>query len=243
MTFPFFQTFIITASLCMASIAPAQEAPPPADEKPAQSPPSSSGSSGKTLDDLLGTGGDESHSQGEQAAEEERRQALEQLLSEEQVSQIFEEILRQMDLSAKRLSREFDPGIGTQRIQEDILAKLNALINQADQQASQQSSSSSSSSSQQQQQQRNNPQPNQQQQSSQNQQNQPGQQDNQGEVDPPPLQEGDVNTLIDETRIEWGNLPARVREQLLQGRQDKFSSMYQRMTEEYYKRLAEENAP
>jgi hypothetical protein len=38
----------------------------------------------------------------------------------------------------------------------------------------------------------------------------------------------------------WGNLPARVRDQLMQGRHDQFSSLYESMTETYYRRLAEE---
>ena len=49
--------------------------------------------------------------------------------------------------------------------------------------------------------------------------------------------------MIDETRIEWGNLPPRVRDQLLQGRSDKYSSHYERLTREYYRRLAEEGSP
>ena len=63
------------------------------------------------------------------------------------------------------------------------------------------------------------------------------------EGDPPPMQQGDINTVLEESRAEWGSLPPRVRDQLLQGRKEKFSSLYQQLTQEYYKRLAEEGSP
>ncbi len=62
------------------------------------------------------------------------------------------------------------------------------------------------------------------------------------EGDPPPRQDGDIDTILQEGGVEWGNLPERIRQDLLQGRNDKFSSMYRRLTEEYYKRLAEEGS-
>ena len=45
---------------------------------------------------------------------------------------------------------------------------------------------------------------------------------------------------LSESRIEWGKLPERVRELVLQGRRDRVSSIYERLTREYYRRLAEE---
>ena len=45
---------------------------------------------------------------------------------------------------------------------------------------------------------------------------------------------------LTESRIEWGRLPERVRELVLQGRRDRVSTIYERLTREYYKRLAEE---
>ena len=70
------------------------------------------------------------------------------------------------------------------------------------------------------------------------------QQQNQGE--PSDRQEGPAGqdaqlgaqALLDGAR--WGNLPARLREALLQGSSDSYSSLYKSMTESYYKRLAEE---
>ena len=58
----------------------------------------------------------------------------------------------------------------------------------------------------------------------------------------PPGREGDVNQVFDEARSEWGALPERVRDMLLQGREEKFSSLYEQLTREYYRRLAEEGS-
>ena len=60
------------------------------------------------------------------------------------------------------------------------------------------------------------------------------------EQEPPPMQEGDINTVIEETRTEWGNLPQRWRDALNQGKRDKYSSLEEQLTAEYYKRLAED---
>jgi hypothetical protein len=46
---------------------------------------------------------------------------------------------------------------------------------------------------------------------------------------------------MNEKLAEWGNLPPRLRDQLLQGMEDRFSNLYREMTEKYYRRLAEQN--
>ena len=38
----------------------------------------------------------------------------------------------------------------------------------------------------------------------------------------------------------WGNLPPRLRDELLQGLEDRFSPLYRDLTELYYQRLAED---
>lgn len=58
----------------------------------------------------------------------------------------------------------------------------------------------------------------------------PGSVSNRGDTEP-----------LDEQFSEWGKLPERVRKELLQGRDDKFSTLYDKLTQRYYKRLAEEN--
>ena len=45
---------------------------------------------------------------------------------------------------------------------------------------------------------------------------------------------------LDETDREWGTLPARIRELLQQGRKDTYSNVYEKLTGEYYRRIAEQ---
>ncbi len=198
-------------------------------EKKKDTPPS--------LDDLLGLETDESESDADEAARLESERELQRRLDEKEINDAFLVALDRMAMSAKRLGELFDTGLATQRIQEDILAKLDQLIDRARRMQSQASASSSSSP-----------------QSSQSQN--PGQRSNQAnnsqrrdgtpqdsqEGNPPPRQEGDIQTILQEAGVEWGTLPQRLREELQQGRNDKFSSMYRRLTEEYYKRLAEEGS-
>lgn len=140
-------------------------------------------------------------------------------------------------------------GPPTQRLQQDILLRIDSLIDQANEQQSSQSSSSQSSSSNQNQQQN--------QQSRPEQSNQ--QQQAQGSITEAQLNEGDegdersplsgleetrLGGALEETDQEWGALPARVRDLLRQGRRDTYSNVYEQLTGEYYRRLAEEqNAP
>ena len=237
----------LLAVITPLSVALAQDAPPAAtsetdpkatDPKKDDAPPS--------LDDLLGIGEEstEADDGAAEAAQREHDEALDRELNEVPLADNFIAAVEKMELVADLLDREYDAGLGTQRAQEDILAKLEALIDQARQQNQQQQQSSSSS----QQSQQNRPSPNhneqqnqgdQQQQQAQNQQ-QPANDPNNatpGEADPRAAQIGEQ---FEEDRREWGSLPERVRDMLLQGRQEKFSSMYERLTQEYYKRLAEE---
>lgn len=191
-----------------------------------------------SLDDLLGLDEDEADASGEAAAERSGQEDLERELSGEHLANAFEQALAEMARSADLLDVSFDAGIGTQRIQEDVLSKLQQLIDQARQQ---QSSSSSSSSDQQQQPDSQQSDPGRQDQQQQNQQqSQQGNGEDGEETEGPPLQQEDLDSALEETRAEWGALPQRVRDMLLQGRQERFSSLYEQMTREYYRRLAEE---
>lgn len=192
-----------------------------------------------SLDDLLGLDSDEDEAKADDAARKQSERELQRRLDEKEITDAFLAAINRMASSAERLDELFDSGLATQRIQEDILAKLDQLIDKAQSMQSQSSSSSSSSSSKQQ--------------SSMN----PGQQSSNSKSDgerqdgnaqdsqeggPPARQEGDINTLLQEGSIEWGNLPQRLREELQQGRGDEYSSMYRKLTDEYYKRLAEEGS-
>ena len=191
-----------------------------------------------SLDDLLGLDRDEDEAKADDAARQQNQRELQRRLDEKEITDAFLVAISRMASSAERLDELFDPGLATQRIQEDILAKLDQLIDKAQSMQSQSSSSSSSSSSKQ-----SSMKPGQQSGSSQsNSERKDGNAQNSQEGGPPARQEGDINTLLQEGAIEWGNLPQRLREELQQGRGDEYSSMYRKLTDEYYKRLAEEGS-
>ena len=206
--------------------APIQDAQDP-DQKKNDAPPS--------LDDLLGLETDESDA--DEAARLESERELQRRLDEKEINDAFLIALDRMATSAKRLGELFDTGLATQRIQEDILAKLDQLIDRAKRMQAQISASRSSSAQNSQSQN-----PGQRRNQANNSQRRDGTPQDSQEGDPPPRQEGDIQTILQEVGVEWGNLPERLRQELQQGRNDKFSSMYRRLTEEYYKRLAEEGS-
>ena len=208
--------------------APIQDAQDP-DQKKKDAPPS--------LDDLLGLETDESESDADEAARLESERELQRRLDEKEINDAFLIALDRMATSAKRLGELFDTGLATQRIQEDILAKLDQLIDRAKRMQAQISASRSSSAQNSQSQN-----PGQRRNQANNSQRRDGTPQDSQEGDPPPRQEGDIQTILQEVGVEWGNLPERLRQELQQGRNDKFSSMYRRLTEEYYKRLAEEGS-
>ena len=228
-----------------STAAPATPTAPPASDKPdAKAPPTSP--PGKSLDDLLGIDKDAQDKGAAAAAQRDSDEALKRELNEKEIADNFVLAVEKMSLSAELLDNKFDPGLGTQRVQEDIISKLDQLIQQCRNKQCKSGSSSSSSSAQQQ--------------AKNNQQNNPGSKPQPPKAEPPgtqrnpkasdsregaepPLQEGDVNTVIEESRTEWGNLPVRLRNAMTQGRQSKYSSLYNQLTAEYYKRLAEENSP
>lgn len=178
-----------------------------------------------SLDELLGLPG------AKPSQEQDRARAeLQERLSAAQMADQFQQAVALMGEAATRLQKARDTGIVTQRIQEDILRKLDQLIDAAQQQQQQQSGSSSRSQRNQQQQQ----QPNQ----PQNQQ--AGDVENFGEVDPPGREDPRFNPDVAPNQASWGALPERIREALRQAGDDRFSSLYKSLTEAYYRRLAEE---
>lgn len=162
----------------------------------------------------------------------------------------FAQAVAEMDRVSERLGRQLDPGIETQRLQEDILAKLDRVIAAARQQQSNSGSGSSSSSSSSARQQDSGSE-----QMAQQQGLQPGQQPGEGQTDAQAngnnassgaASLGDVHDpgveerSIDELRTEWGALPPRLRDELSEGLSERFSPVYRDLTEAYYQRLAEE---
>lgn len=180
-----------------------------------------------TLDELLGLEEGEDREQPLDPTQEE----LDRKLSGEESAESFREAARLMGEVADRLQTSSDVGIDTQRLQEEIIRRLEMIIDSAPQQQQQQQQQSSSSSSSDQQQ-------NQQQQQQRDQQ--AGQGDNQQENTPPPGQDGELGAAPALGSALWGALPQRVRDSISQGTSDQFSALYQGLTEAYYRRLAEE---
>ena len=204
---------------------------PPAPTEPEDAPPPS-------LDDLLGIEEGEDADDTEAVAEAERQRALDRALDEEKPDDAFKSAVSDMQESANLLRDNQSTGLGTQRLQTRIIERLQILIDSArkQQQNQQQSSSSSSSSSSQQQD------PGQQ---SQSQQPEGSEQQNADPSEttagnPPGFQEAVLDGEIEETGMEWGNLPPRVRERITQGMRDRVSELYRSLTEAYYRRMAEE---
>ncbi len=149
----------------------------------------------------------------------------------------FEAAIDDMKKAAGRLDAQ-DPSVSTQRMQESAIRRLDQLISDARKQQDKSKSKSK-------QREKDSgdksdatpkPQPGEAQKPSQAKDSNSGVSDRQKAED---ARIGD--TPIAEKLAEWGNLPPRLRDQLLQGMDDKYSQVYREMTEKYYRRLAEQN--
>ena len=217
----------------------------------------------QTLDELLdlespATQPTEARPTGGEVGGVEPGSAMDRRLSAEQAADAFDQAVEAMGRAAARLGDNADAGLDTQRVQEEVLAKLDQIIESAQQQQSESSSSSSSSSSSQAQNQ-----DSQAQNAGQNQpgdskpgQTQPGQAQAQAQAQSDQQSPGGENSdrfspgqggpndpqprSLDEVRSEWGNLPPRLRDELTNGLDEPYSPVYRRLTEDYYRRLAEE---
>lgn len=208
---------------------PAPSDPPP----PLAAPPS--------LDELLGIE-DEPTPPGEGVEEDPQRRRLDDRLAERPPADDLREAISAMSATHERLSLEGDAGLATQRLQEEAIRRLDALIAGAERQRRQRSSSSRSSSSSQ------TPEPSPAPPSRAGERGAPSgppqaSESGEGEGEPPAFEQGELGSLLEEGRVEWGRLPDRLRELVRQGRRDRISAPYRRWTEEYYRRIAEEFRP
>lgn len=185
-----------------------------------------------SLDELLGLPRGE-----ETVVDDPTKTDLDRLLSGAEIGNAFNQAVTLMGDVAKRMQDAGDAGLTTQRMQQTILRRLDQLISSLEQQQQQQQQQSSSS--QQQQSQSTQRVPSQQQ----AEENQEQKGDNTGQTNLPDRRDGALRPALDAARASWGNLPERVREMLVQGSADRFSSMYDAMTQSYYRKLAEEARP
>ena len=209
---------LLTTSLCAAQ-----------DSKPAQ-PPTPAQPPQPTLDDLLGIPKDKPAANPRPAPADPTRTELDRKLSTQEVEEQFKQAVTLMGETAERLQTSRDTGLPTQRLQEDILRKLDQIIKAAEQNQKQSKSSQSQQSRDQQQ-----SQPNQQQQRNPN-----GKEAAPDTMQPPSRKDANPTPGVAARGAAWGSLPARLRDALLQGNEDKYSALYQKWTEAYYRRLAED---
>jgi hypothetical protein len=239
-------TTFIASVLGLGLLQPAAAFGQPEGNPPAEARPEADGRAEDrddalpSLDELLGLEADESETTAAEQAQRETSEELQRRLSEQDLQDLFLQALEKMALSAHLLEVDFESGLATQRAQQDVLAKLDQLIDQAKELASRRRMSASECDGSQGSARRN---PG----------SKPGSrapgaerseapaQDGQA-TDAPAGREGDINTVLEETGTEWGHLPARIREMLKQGRGDYKSPLYRKLTEEYYRRLAEEGS-
>lgn len=214
------------AWLVVAAIAQ-PSAPAPAAVSPAPSSPVQPASE-PTLDELLGL----TKPAGEKAGgDSPSRVELDRKLGDTpEDTDPFAQAVALMHQATDRLSEGDDPGVQTQRLQGQVIEKLDRLIAEAQKNKNNKSKSKSK------------PKPNdgsqkpEQQQSSQNQPS-PSNQAGNPEV---ARQDGELRPPPPSAAASWGDLPQRERDLLTQGLSDRFSAVYRQLTEEYYKRLAEQ---
>lgn len=238
---------ILSVAMVLGQASPPST--PPAKQAPADAPPPS-------LDEALGMGN------GERA--DQPPSAIEESLSGAKPRDILQSALDDMARSAELLdSRE--AGLPTRRAQQSVVRKLDELIAtarrmQQQQQQQQQAGQSGGA------QQRRSRQGGQQQDGQSGEepgQDEPrpgsddqsrrragdrdgagrpqGQRTDSGAQEPPEaVDPTDEMAQFDESRAEWGRLPPRVREAVRQGLRDPMSAAYRRLTQDYYRRLAEE---
>lgn len=222
------------AAIAQEKPAPAPPvAPAVAPQQPEKEPPKGDDGTLPSLDELLGL--PTSKDPKGIIPDDPTKTDLDRLLSGAEIGDAFSQTVTLMGDIGKRMQEAKDAGLTTQRMQEAVLRRLDQLISSLEQQQQQQQSSQSSSSQQQQQSQANQNVPGQKQQENQQQQG-----DNTGQTSLPGRQDGTLRPALDAARASWGNLPERVRDMLLQGSNDRFSSLYDAMTQSYYRKLAEE---
>lgn len=226
------QIAVVLAAAWCATAQEQPKQPPEPDPAPAQpektDPATPPDEPLPSLDDLLGLPGS-----GNGALDDPSKTDLDRLLSGAEIGNAFKQAVTLMGDVAKRMTESSDAGLTTQRMQETILKRLDQLISSLEQQQQQQQQQQQSSSQQQSQSSRRVP-------SQQQEQNNEQQGDNTGQTTLPDRRDGALRPALDAARASWGNLPQRVRDMLLQGSDDHFSSLYEAMTTSYYRKLAEE---
>ncbi len=157
-------------------------------------------------------------------------------LTGDQVSAAFKSAVKDMSVVGTRLNERADAGLDTQRMQESILRRLDQIIASAKKQQQQGKSGKSDQNKNQKEQSGSRQNQGQKSQKGQAQKNNQG--DGRGTQGSP--DDHKAGAATDEAGAGWGSLPARLRDELIQGRDDRFSAPYETLTQQFYKRVAEE---
>lgn len=220
--------------------APATKSPEPAKPEPAK-PEKAEKPGQPSLDELLGL--KPAAAEGAKPESSSAQDLKDKLAGKEEGSGL-DAAATLMGRAADRLKDSRDSSLETQRLQEEAIRLLDQEISKARKKRNQQKQQQQQQDQQQQQQQQQDQQQQDQQQQQQQQQSTSREQrasDSNEKADLPGAQDARLNPALDAARAAWGRLPARAREALMQGSGEKFSTTYQRLTEEYYRRLAEQN--
>ncbi len=162
-------------------------------------------------------------------------------LTDQTPSDMFGQAVVQMDEVAGRLGDKLDAGQETQRLQTSILAKLDQLIAAAQKQGLSAGSGGGEGAAGQAQQQEFGSGHN-----TGSQREQAGDRPSSGAdgtdigTGDQPTPGQDQSTVMQDHRSHWGNLPDRLRNELWEGLNERFSSVYKDLTGQYYRRLAQE---
>ena len=156
-------------------------------------------------------------------------------LSQKEASQSFDTVVNQMKEVSLQLNIKKDTSVSTQRTQKAIIAKLDQLIYAMRPKKSKPSIKKSKK---------------QQQGSEGNQKSQDSKGGNKPGHTPPDSESQSGNGSVQghkagdiiEQREQWGNLPSRLREELIEGKNEKASPLYRWLAEQYFKALAQEGS-
>ncbi|MFA6045186.1 MAG: hypothetical protein WC718_09390 [Phycisphaerales bacterium] len=220
---------LLVMAACALGVARASAqtgATPPEPTKPASAAPAQPD---PTLDELLGLSRDPARPD---AGDAGRAELDRKLNTTPEDPDPFAQAVGLMHQTTDRLAAASDPGAQTQRLQTQVLEKLDRLIAEAQKNKNSKNKSKSK------------PKPNEgdsKPQSKQGSQATPAPSNQAGDPSVP-RQDGELRPPPPSAAASWGELPQRERDLLTQGLSDKFSSVYRQLTEQYYKRLAEQPA-
>lgn len=218
----------MAAMAAVVGPAPAQERGPDAPVPPAGTAPRPPPTPLPSLDELLGV----APARPGTPAPDPQQQDLERRLRGEEIAEQFRQAVDLMARVAERIEAARDPGLTTQRMQEEILRKLDMIIHAAQEQARSRTPTGGMRG----------------ERERERGEIAPGRAGRQAQgsepapdtAEPPAREDGPPGPPAVSRGAAWGALPERLREALLQGSSDRYSTLYRRWTEAYYRRLAEE---